>query len=224
MIFEGCKCPGRIKASVRHAGRVGFNTGKGEGSNPDPARARGGGGGGLMAQTPEQQGRVPQPSDIPAPIPNFPPALPPSLPLAGLDIDPALWKNLKFTSYGDPRSNSTVSSNGSGSGGGMGAVTVPSSENETEQIRTGENGNTAGSEAICDQTREADGLRITRITMPDGGAHSLWRTALGQRPAYSQSLRHTRVRTELLADCDLARRFACSGVVPTPYDTPLRTS
>lgn len=101
-------------------GRVGFNTDKGEGSRPAFARSHGGGSGGQRAKSPEPQGRLPQPSDIPAPIPNLPSALPRALPLAGIDLDPALWKNLAFASYGDPRSKSTTPSNGPGDGGGMG--------------------------------------------------------------------------------------------------------
>src|SRR5258706_11032423 len=79
-------------------GRVGFEKGKGEGSRPMPARAQGGGGGGTRNQAPPSQGRLPQPSIIPAPISTTYARLPPSL-SAGLDIDPALWKDLKFTSY-----------------------------------------------------------------------------------------------------------------------------
>ena len=100
-------------------GRVGFERGKGEGSRPVPARAQGGGGGGTHNQTAPSHGRLPQPSVIPAPISTTYARLPP-LSSAGLDIDPALWKDLKFTSYGDPRSKSTTPSNGSGDGGGVG--------------------------------------------------------------------------------------------------------
>jgi TonB family protein len=100
-------------------GRVGFERGKGEGSRPVPARAQGGGSGGMRHQTAPSRGRLPQPSVIPAPISTTYARLPPQSP-AGIDIDPALWKDLKFTSYGDPRSKSTTSSNGPGDGGGVG--------------------------------------------------------------------------------------------------------
>ena len=100
-------------------GRVGFDSGKGEGSRPVPAHAQGGGGGGTSNPLAPSQGRLPQPSVIPAPIPTTYARLPPQV-SAGLDIDPALWKDLKFTSYGDPRSQSTAPSNGSGDGGGAG--------------------------------------------------------------------------------------------------------
>lgn len=101
-------------------GRVGFERGKGEGSNPKPARAQGGGGGGTGDQNPPSLGKPPVASPIPAPIPTTYARLPRALPAAGLDIDPALWRNLDLTSYGDPRSKSTTPSNGPGVGGGVG--------------------------------------------------------------------------------------------------------
>jgi TonB family protein len=55
-----------------------------------------------------------------AAIPKAPPVHPLSLPVAGIDIDPALWKDLKAPVYGDPRSNSDVPSKGPGEGGGIG--------------------------------------------------------------------------------------------------------
>jgi len=101
-------------------GRVGFGKGKGEGSNPTTARSKGGGGGGDRSQAPASQGRVPVPSIIPAPISTTMARLPQALPDAGIDIDAALWRNLSFTSYGDPRSKSATPSNGPGEGGGVG--------------------------------------------------------------------------------------------------------
>ena len=101
-------------------GRVGFNQNNGEGSLSTPARAGGGGGGGMNSPKPQQQGRVPVPSDIPAPIPINRVKLPPTLPDAGIDIDPTLWRNLTYNSYGDPRSKSAEASSGSGDGGGIG--------------------------------------------------------------------------------------------------------
>lgn len=103
-------------------GRVGFDRDKGEGSRPKPKRARGGGSGGRQDELTAQQGRPPQPSEIPAPIPTLPPARKQVLPVAGIDLDPLLWKNLPFPGYGGPRSNSTTPSNGPGDGGGMGSV------------------------------------------------------------------------------------------------------
>jgi TonB family protein len=101
-------------------GRVGFKNGKGEGSGPKQKRSTGGGTGGLGDKSPAQMGKVPPPSDIPAPIPKLPPVQKSALPVAGIDIDPALWKNLPMAVYGDPRSKSSLPSNGPGEGGGMG--------------------------------------------------------------------------------------------------------
>ena len=101
-------------------GRVGLAAGRGEGSAPERRRSTGGGGGGDHDPLPAQQGRPPQPSTIPAPIPKVPPVKNPALPVAGIDIDPALWKQLPMPGYGDPRSTSTRPSNGPGDEGGMG--------------------------------------------------------------------------------------------------------
>jgi TonB family protein len=101
-------------------GRVGFKKGSGEGSSPTPAHAQGGGGGGDLAQLPASQGRLPRPSEIPAPIPTTYAKLSQTLPDAGINIDPVLWKDLPFRDYGDPRSKSITPSNGPGNGGGVG--------------------------------------------------------------------------------------------------------
>jgi TonB family protein len=102
-------------------GRVGFERGRGEGSRPIPAKAHGGGSGGMNNPSVPSQGRPPQPSVIPAPISTTLARMPPqALPDAGIDIDPALWRRLSFSSYGDPRSKSTTPSNGPGNGGGVG--------------------------------------------------------------------------------------------------------
>jgi TonB family protein len=102
-------------------GRVGFERGKGEGSRPVLARACGGGGGGDHNQATPSQGRPPEPSVVPAPISTTLARMPPqALPEAGIDIDPALWRKLSLSSYGDPRSNSSTPSNGPGNGGGVG--------------------------------------------------------------------------------------------------------
>lgn len=101
-------------------GRVGFESGRGEGSRPEPVRARGGGSGGDNSMLPPSQGRPPVPSTIPAPIPTAAVRLPQTLPLAGIDLDPVLWRKLDYSAYGDPRSKSIAPLNGSGEGGGVG--------------------------------------------------------------------------------------------------------
>ena len=104
-------------------GRVGFNKGKGEGSKPKFEKAGGGGGGGQQDVLPPQQGKIPPPSEIQAKIPTTPPVHPPLLPVAGVNIDPALYKNLPYDRFGDPRSNSTATSAGPGTGNGIGTGT-----------------------------------------------------------------------------------------------------
>jgi TonB family protein len=104
-------------------GRVGFNKGKGEGSLPKPQKAGGGGGGGQQDVLPTQQGRIPPPSEIPALIPTTPPVRPPLLPVAGINIDPALYKSQNYDRFGDPRSNSQATSAGPGTGNGLGRGT-----------------------------------------------------------------------------------------------------
>jgi protein TonB len=101
-------------------GRVGLQNKKGEGSGPLPKLAQGGGGGGNHNPIPQQTGKVPPPSSILAAIPTRPPINPPALPVAGIDIDPALWKDLKAPVYGDPRSKSEIESKGPGDGEGIG--------------------------------------------------------------------------------------------------------
>ena len=139
-------------------GRVGFYHGKGEGSEPKPKRARGGGGGGLHDEIAAQQGRPPQPSEIPAPIPKLPPARTQALPVAGIDIDPALWANLSFPKYGDPRSNSTVPSNGPGDGGGMGnANGTGIGEGRGDGFGPGTDGNVGGGPRDIGGNRQGGG-------------------------------------------------------------------
>lgn len=101
-------------------GRVGLQSRNGEGSGPVRQAAQGGGGGGDRDPLPAQHGEVPPPSQIQAAIPIAPPINPPALPVAGIDIDPALWQDLKAPVYGDPMSKSEASK-GPGTGGGIGS-------------------------------------------------------------------------------------------------------
>ena len=126
-------------------GRVGFQNDKGEGSGPTPKLARGGGSGGDRDPVPPQAGKLPPPSPSLAAIPKAPPVHPPSLPVAGMDIDPALWKDLKAPVYGDPRSNSEVLSKGPGEGGGIGTNRgLGTGEGDGPGFGKGRNGNTGG--------------------------------------------------------------------------------
>jgi TonB family protein len=102
-------------------GRVGFQQNKsGEGSGEIRRRSLGGGGSGDHEPQPPRTGKLPPPSNILAAIPKNP-VQTPALPVAGIDIDPALWKDLKAPDYGDPRSKSDVNSKGPGNGGAIGS-------------------------------------------------------------------------------------------------------
>jgi TonB family protein len=126
-------------------GRVGFQTGKGEGSGRTPKRSTGGGSGGMGDKFPPQVGELPAPAAIPAPIPKLPPVQKSALPVAGIDIDPALWKNLAMAVYGDPRSKSSLPSNGPGEGGGMGTdAGTGIGEGYGPGVGAGSDGNTGG--------------------------------------------------------------------------------
>jgi len=126
-------------------GRVGFQDKKGEGSGPTPKLAQGGGGGGNHNPIPSQAGKLPPPSTILAAIPTSPPLNPPTLPVAGIDIDPALWKDLKAPVYGDPRSKSDIESKGPGDGEGIGNGQGPGiSEGRGPGVGPGEKGNMGG--------------------------------------------------------------------------------
>ena len=98
----------------------------------------------MHEQLPSSQGRLPAQSVIPATITRTYARLP-SLPDAGIDIDPALWRKLDFASYGDPRSKSTIESNGSGDGGGIGTGKGTGiGEGENNGFGPGRKGNMGG--------------------------------------------------------------------------------
>ena len=99
---------------------VGFNQGTGQGSARVRRPAHGGGGGGDQDPKPPQTGKLPPPSTIPAAIPIAARVTPAALPVAGIVLDPALWKDLKAPVYGDPRTTSEIPSKGPGQGGGIG--------------------------------------------------------------------------------------------------------
>ena len=111
---------GNNSIGLNGRGRVGFQDKSGEGSGASSKLGHGGGGGGNHSQLPQQSGKLPPPSNIQAAIPTAPPIHAPALPVAGMDIDPALWKDLKAPVFGDPRSTSTLESKGPGEGEGIG--------------------------------------------------------------------------------------------------------
>ena len=97
------------------AGRTGGNS-----LSPSQKPFKGISGGGDRNPLPPQFGKMPPPSVIPAAIPITAPVNPPALPVAGIDIDPALWKDIEARVYGDPDSKSQVPSSGPGNDGGIG--------------------------------------------------------------------------------------------------------
>lgn len=145
--------PDQSGVGVGSNGRVGLRQGTGEGSNPEPQRARGGGGGGDHSLTPAVHGSVPPPSEIPAPInPPIPHA---ALPVAGVDLDPALWRPLPVAAYGDPLSHATLVSKGPGVGGGIGAGDGLGINNGSGNgVGPGKDGNMGGGEKM----RGSDGI------------------------------------------------------------------
>jgi len=92
----------------------------GNGSRPAVRRSDGGGSGGNHDRIAPQRGKVPPSSSIPAAIPIAPPVHAQALPVAGVNIDPAMWQDVKGPVYGDPRSSSTIPSKGPGEGEGIG--------------------------------------------------------------------------------------------------------
>ena len=128
-------------------GRVGFQQNKsGEGSGEIRRKAQGGGGSGNHEPQPPQTGKMPPPSNVLAAIPKIP-VRSPSLPVAGIDVDPALWRDLKAPAYGDPRSTSDVSSKGPGNGGGIGTNNgLGIGEGEDGGYGPGSKGNMGGKE------------------------------------------------------------------------------
>jgi TonB family protein len=142
-------------------GRVGFQNKKGEGSGPTKQLAQGGGGGGDRNPNPAQVGKLPPPSSILAAIPTRPPTNPPTLPAAGIDIDPALWKDIKSPVYGDPRSKSEIESKGPGDGDGIGTNRGTGiGEGNGPGVGPGEKGNMGGGSrqfGCCGPSGGADG-------------------------------------------------------------------
>jgi TonB family protein len=130
-------------------GRIGLNKGTGEGSGPTPRESNGGGGGGDHNRLVAQNGKPPQPSPIPAAIPILPTNKPPLLATAGIDLDPALYKDLPMDRYGDPRSKSTETSAGPGNGNGVGdGIGTGVGEGKDSGFGPGEGGNTGGKKRV----------------------------------------------------------------------------
>ena len=106
-------------------GSPGRAKGRGGGSLPEQARPHGGGGGGNDEPLKASRGKTPPAdwsSQVVAPSPHPPAVENPRLPLVPKLLgDPVLFPpDYRQMPYGDPRSDSDVSSAGQGSGGGIG--------------------------------------------------------------------------------------------------------
>ena len=197
-------------------GRVGIHRGTGEGSGAIPRPAGGGGGGGNRNPREAQVGELPPPSIIPASIPVALPTNPPALPVAGIDIDPALWKDLKAPVFGDPRSTSETPSKGPGEGEGMGSNRGNGvGEGDGNGFGRGNDRNTGGLEGwngCCGDGSGAAGPG------GGGGGHTIFRSAeVEQRarlvfkpePQYTEEAR----RNQITGTVALRVIFSSSGEV-----------
>jgi TonB family protein len=203
--------PVELAGSSDGAGRVGFNRGSGEGSGPTPRRAQGGGGGGEHNSLPPQTGKLPPPADMLAAIPIKAPLNPPALPVAGIHLDPALWRDLKAPVYGDPNSNSTAPSKGPGEGEGIGTNRgLGIGAGDGPGVGPGSNGNTGtgfGQNGCCGQGsgNAAGGSGIMRTSEVDQRARLLAKP----EPQYTEEAR----RNQITGTVMLRAVFASSGEV-----------
>lgn len=192
-------------------GRVGINKDKGEGSGPVPKPARGGGGGGNHNPKPSQVGALPPPSPIPAAIPIAPPTHTQALPVAGIVIDPALWKDLKAPVYGDPRSTSEVPSKGPGEGEGIGSNRGTGvGEGKGPGFGRGENGNTGGGSNEPGCCGDSSGGRSGRNeTFTGREVEQRARLLFKPEPQYTEEAR----RNQIIGTVMLRVVFSSSGEV-----------
>lgn len=179
-------------------GRVGFDNGRGEGSNPEPKRSRGGGSGGNKQELTVSVGSIPPPSEIPAPIPTAPLKKNPVLPAAGIDMDPALWRQITAPVYGDPNSSATTPSNGSGEGGGIGTNRGPGiGDGDGDGYGVGSDGNIGG-----DKRAFGSGNRSGGSGTDPNGSEPIYRASMvAQRarvlskpePQYTEAARRNQI-------------------------------
>ena len=200
-----------IYEPIDGAGRVGFNEGTGEGSGPRRQQAHGGGGSGDHMPQPPQTGELPPPSKVLAAIPTTPPLNPPTLPVAGIDIDPQLWKDLDGPVYGDPRSNSTLPSKGPGEGESIGSGRgLGIGAGDGPGVGPGSKGNTGGGKGENGCCGEGGGVGA-------GGYSSFSSAEVDQRarlllkpePQYTEEAR----RNQVVGTVTLRAIFSSSGEV-----------
>jgi len=195
-------------------GRVGFQQNNGEGSGEVTRQSRGGGGSGEHEPLPAQNGKLPPPSTIPAAIPKTPSAFTASLPVAGIDIDPALWRDLESPVYGDPRSTSNASSKGPGNGGSFGSGEGTGiGEGDGPGVGPGKNGNMGDSEKQtgCCGHPGADGnnASVDRTVFPGHEVEQRARLLSKPEPQYTEEARRNQITGTVL----LRVVFSSSGQV-----------
>jgi len=180
------------------------------GSGPILQSSHGGGSGGDHNRTPQQTGKVPPPSPIPAAIPITPPIVAPALPVAGVDLDPALWKDVKSPVYGDPQSTSNLPSKGPGEGEGIGSNRgTGSGDGDGPGVGPGKDGNTGGGfkQIGCCGGDPGDGGRdgIFRGSQVDQRARLLSKP----EPQYTEEARRNQISGTVM----LRAIFSSSGEV-----------
>jgi len=195
-------------------GRVGLSRGKGEGSASKPAHAGGGGSGGMGDLLPTQIGKVPQWSEIPAPIPKDPPLKAPTLPAAGVDIDPLLWTDIKYPVYGSPQSRSNIQSNGPGENGGMGTKNgFGVGDGSGNGYGDGNNGNTGGGNRQIGfggvGGGSASGVAGRDVTLRSSEADQKVRLVSKPEPHYTEEAR----RNQITGTVVLRVVFSSSGEI-----------
>ena len=196
-------------------GRVGFQQNKsGEGSGEIRRRSQGGGSGGENEPQPPRTGKLPPPSNILAAIPKTPPVHTPTLPVAGIDIDPALWKDLKSPVYGDPRSTANTNSKGPGTGGGVGTNNgLGIGEGEGPGFGPGKKGNTGGGDdqrGCCgDSGSSGDDGSAGRRPFRGGEVEQRARLLFKPEPQYTEEAR----RNQITGTVMLRVVFSSSGQV-----------
>ena len=183
---------------VGSKGRVGLDVGHGDGSLPKRKSSHGGGSGGDRDKLDASKGSVPPPAEIPAPIPTASVRTNPSLPAAGIDIDPALWRDVPARVYGDPRAQNATASNGPGNGGGIGTNNgLGIGDGDGNGFGPGRNGNIGGGER-----EPGDGGRSGRWgNNPNGPEEILKASMVSQRarvlakpePQYTEEARRNQI-------------------------------
>lgn len=175
-------------------GRAGFQDKKGEGSGPTQKLSHGGGGGGNGNPIPPQTGKLPPPASIVAAIPTRPPVNPPALPVAGIDIDPALWKDLEAPVYGDPRSKSEIESKGPGEGEGIGTNRGTGiGEGGGPGVGPGDNGNMGGDSRQRGCCGRSGGSDNDGQTFSGSQVEQRARVLLKPEPAYTEDARRNQI-------------------------------